>query len=486
MIVEEVQAFGGDILKFAGDALIVEWQAVSCDDLNDNENSPGSSSRQLEKQFQSTHQLKPEDAVRTAATCAARIVEKCSNYQVYQDLHDPPVSVSCAFSEDCGVAANSAKTNTASTKVYINGRKSIATLNLHCGIGFGCVTGLHVGDTTKREYLLLGDPIKQAADAIALGRGGEVVASPQVQQLLNLTKGKLGNDLASKEGIKGNDVASPIIFSANNNGVKESIFASNHEQRTEHEPLSGADLSRPSKTKETQHDCFSHLHLLETWKFTSLLRLQHRMSLYVHPLVVTGELFTTIYRNHEYKRRNSNESIHSTTDLQLIQSEAEIRDVFTLFIQPLVSVDIPNKHGGDSAQNQDVLILLNRIMVITNRELARFSGHLRQFIVVRASAFVLTNNGFCSFGQEKSKFLLIHFLLCRFSSQHNCRTTRDLSLLVSTEGCETVKRDFLVTQPFLHVIIIQTIQLISACADQHFLRWSKSVPCHSRQVFNQC
>ncbi len=125
MIVSEVIRYGGDILKFAGDAIFAEWPVVDASSVSTSK-------------FKSlgTHQpCSLEQCTATAALCAASIVKLCSDY---------PVVVSSGGSRETGVS------------------KTVGTLNVHCGLGGGCVAAVHVGDDTyRRELLLVGDPIDQ-------------------------------------------------------------------------------------------------------------------------------------------------------------------------------------------------------------------------------------------------------------------------------------------------------------------------------------
>lgn len=120
IIVNEIIECGGDILKFAGDALFAEWPVVDM-------------KKKLSKLEENlawlrTGSFSVEKSVLCAALCGSNIVEKCSDFEVN--------------------VSNNAKEN--------------PTLNVHCGIGVGDVVALHVGcDDSKKEFLLLGDPIDQ-------------------------------------------------------------------------------------------------------------------------------------------------------------------------------------------------------------------------------------------------------------------------------------------------------------------------------------
>ncbi len=175
MIIDEVNAHGGDVLKFAGDALFVEWrvQDEHVEQENDDENdgladhaiNPGWVLRQLNTSLSSMHdfsdtlprsQQLPLSVLR-ASMCAASIVRKYSDHEVV-------------------VPSNS---TTFGSETNSTGPGSVGVLNVHCGIGSGRLMGFHVRDChggnsgedsdgqeennleLRREYLFLGDAIDQ-------------------------------------------------------------------------------------------------------------------------------------------------------------------------------------------------------------------------------------------------------------------------------------------------------------------------------------
>ncbi|KAI2514028.1 hypothetical protein MHU86_412 [Fragilaria crotonensis] len=115
----------------------------------------------------------------------------------------------------------------------------------------------------------------------------------------------------------------------------------------------------------------------DDWATPALTRLRQRMALYVHPVVVNDESAAKIYPGD----RNRAQERH--------RSEAELRDVYTVFIMPMITARLT----GDDEEDCDVLVLLNDIMLIMTRELARFKGHLRQFIVDDKGVVLIANFG---------------------------------------------------------------------------------------------
>ena len=75
--------------------------------------------------------------------------------------------------------------------------------------------------------------------------------------------------------------------------------------------------------------------------------------------------------------REDNGPVLKCTVEERQREEAELRNVYVMFINPLISVTVT----GERAIDQATFKRLNNILNITTRELNRFSGHLRQFIV---------------------------------------------------------------------------------------------------------
>jgi hypothetical protein len=60
-----------------------------------------------------------------------------------------------------------------------------------------------------------------------------------------------------------------------------------------------------------------------------------------------------------------------------VREEAELRTVCVLFITPMM----PTHVTGDEDHDSLLFSLLNDVLNVTTRELSRFQGHLRQYIV---------------------------------------------------------------------------------------------------------
>jgi class 3 adenylate cyclase len=143
-IVQKVEGFGGDVQKFAGDALFAEWRV-------------GESHEAL------------ENCVAAATACATSMMQDCADF--------PVLSV------------------VSSKEILSMGATS---LNIHLGLGVGQMMGLHVGDSKyRREYLYIGDTINQATDACSEAKLGEAIGSNEFYRILS-TIGSRSHDSSER------------------------------------------------------------------------------------------------------------------------------------------------------------------------------------------------------------------------------------------------------------------------------------------------
>eukprot|EP00750_Incisomonas_marina_P033014 INCI9521.2.p1 GENE.INCI9521.2~~INCI9521.2.p1 ORF type:complete len:1299 (-),score=212.67 INCI9521.2:1295-5191(-) len=172
VILDIVEEYGGDCVKFAGDAICVLWTVQHPDDAGQQTDSPSpagpkprrrrssigldaiaaSISKQKNDDSSTPVYMNPwrnvftlEHATVAAAACSAAIHRRLRNY--------PPT----------------------------HGVK----LTVHMGLGCGRVKMLYVGGKFGRwEFVVAGDPMKQIAIAEPLAGAGETVCSPEAWQFL--------------------------------------------------------------------------------------------------------------------------------------------------------------------------------------------------------------------------------------------------------------------------------------------------------------
>ena len=216
--------------------------------------------------------------VHRAATCGADVVAKCSDFPI--------------FDKDDGI--------------------QIASLNVHCGVGFGEMAGVHVGnDYDRREFIVMGESIDQVTTACDAATYGELMASPEAYNILQrsaIHRGLFGTKPRKK-------INQPIIIASRN----QCFFTKRGKQvayRTKHR-----NVSPPEKKKEYPVP-------FDKMDITSLRYLQKLLSFYVHPVVV----------NDETTRPNNPGGVKVAQERH--RSEAELRSVYTVFIKPLIQTDL--------------------------------------------------------------------------------------------------------------------------------------------------
>ena len=337
MIVSEVIYHGGDILKFAGDAFFAEWRVIESSDESghdtDTDRKKKNPLSDLNASLVSINEMVWDDndvpplshCVMTACKCATSIVKKFSDYRV----------------------STATNRNVPNADSYM--------LNVHCGVGVGHLVGLHVGDykdgqeedaiELRREFLLLGEPIDQVAKAADMAADGEVYASPDALLSLGLVCDLTDDQRFAEEPV--------MIASRNESFLKYDVGMEDIPENSAMQPYESLRMH------------------CKTLNHSALQRLSLQLALYVHPVIREDELALSaaIQAGRISQPTETLESRH--------RAEAELRSVYTMFISPIITPRIT----GIEVVDEELYATLGNIMYVTSRELDRYSGHLRQFIV---------------------------------------------------------------------------------------------------------
>lgn len=153
------------------------------------------------------------------------------------------------------------------------------------------------------------------------------------------------------------------------------------EQRTATEPLCIASRDKSflkfddflkSSTSASALQPYESLRMhCKSLNHAALARLNLQMALYVHPVIRADELALSA-------AIQAGKIAHPTETLESRhRAEAELRSVYTMFISPIITPRIT----GAKEVDEELYKKLGDIMHVTSRELDRYSGHLRQFIV---------------------------------------------------------------------------------------------------------
>jgi hypothetical protein len=162
----------------------------------------------------------------------------------------------------------------------------------------------------------------------------------------------------------------------------------------------------------------------------ALTRLRHQLGLYVHPVVRGSE-----HIGRESIRNEQSPGFFTQTR----NIDAELRSVFTMFITAKLSSALSTDKDNKD-KDFELFRTLSHIMSITSRELDRFSGHLRQFIVDDKGNLQVyhTSSGhsFCHITCLETNYYL---LLCLFSCvihYNACRCQPQVWFLSQPLDCE--------------------------------------------------
>ncbi|CAB9519698.1 cyclase type 10 [Seminavis robusta] len=330
-IVEIIQEFKGDVLKFAGDALIVEWKANQC------------------KQQQT-------QAPVMATLCAAKLVDACSDFVVR----------------------------------IPNKNNATTLLNIHCAIGFGNVAGTHVGNQQRMEYVICGDALRQIALAITVAQNGEVVASPETIRALretfvfekNTTKGSeswtetpqiiatksqlhfrpIDGQSYAKSKWEVNHTESDAMLSEQCQGWNISMLKRLHDRLAPY--VHPAVLEAPVTVPTSRASVTS----------ISSSRNNH---------------INASQRRRSNRRKSIAASVQSNSNANT--EDAKLRDVLTIFFQPLLPEEVDLMSSATVPDG--ALELLQSIMMIVQSEAEHFGGQLRQFICDDKGLTAIVNFG---------------------------------------------------------------------------------------------
>jgi len=103
----------------------------------------------------------------------------------------------------------------------------------------------------------------------------------------------------------------------------------------------------------------------ESMDIPELQDLRLMVALYVHPVVANEEIAT----NWQLKAHDTGQDRHV--------AEAELRNIYTIFISPMINAQLT----GNASKDRDLFRLLNSTFLVVTRELEKYHGHLRQYIV---------------------------------------------------------------------------------------------------------
>lgn len=150
---------GGDVLKFAGDALLVCWKVHPFSGSQNEIALPAPNDSSPKANIYRNHQnLNEFEAVQRAVSCAIEVCTSCSEFEIEQDEND---TQNKGIIQDC--------------------------LNVRAGISYGAMAGIDIGCSDRWEYFFVGDPVREVAAAEMIADKGEVVMTTKLHALYHPT-----------------------------------------------------------------------------------------------------------------------------------------------------------------------------------------------------------------------------------------------------------------------------------------------------------
>ncbi|KAH8739018.1 SgcA [Cryptosporidium ryanae] len=174
-LIQIIHYWGGDIIKFSGDAICVVWP-VDDETANINSNNPNIeiSGNSVNKNLNESTNLTKENL--NAISKSQDFINQGN--QNTGDTYSVDMFHACRLACECCMDIHRTLHN---FPTPIQGRH----LTLHIGVGYGRVTILQVGGVMDRwEYVVGGPPFEEIAIAEPLAKSGETVISPSVYKIL--------------------------------------------------------------------------------------------------------------------------------------------------------------------------------------------------------------------------------------------------------------------------------------------------------------
>ncbi len=206
-ILDIVEKWGGDVVKFAGDALYIIWptdiHAVTQRQMNDRqkEGQPATSVRSVAVGTSLTGNSRfaaaARQALEKAVACGLEISVACGKYEVRLDgsssldTHQssgmlgrflPNFSLSSFLSPAAKILPSHSDSD------------SVVYLDVHAGVSIGLMAGVDIGHNDRWEYFLVGEPVSRVAECEGEAEKGDVVICKKAHSLLH-------NRLSNTDGI---------------------------------------------------------------------------------------------------------------------------------------------------------------------------------------------------------------------------------------------------------------------------------------------
>eukprot|EP00984_Skeletonema_dohrnii_P021840 scaffold11014_cov110-Skeletonema_dohrnii-CCMP3373.AAC.1 len=350
-IINLIKSFGGEVVKFAGDALYAIW---TCQTIEKSSAAMESHAINIEK----------------CTACAIAISSECNGYKISKSYNRRASSAQSEASSVSNRAQGEVLYNFQDKSAEYEERGAI--LNVYCGVSEGIMAGVDVVSSSRAEFFLIGKPLKDVAQAEHLAGPGEAVVSPSVHK-----------SLASRRA------ASDLAFTVLEDGFQRVLWPDHppvSEMVSYYRDLEGKNSATNEKA-QLQIDRLVRSHWrLESLEFSDLdssvrsdLDLSHRSGNDVDSIGSDGSsalgslkpdcLQSDIMQLLEYHRHEATRDVRG-------KFTAELRRVIVIFISIMFEPNLPN----DPSEDSGILENFQNIYTIITESVVSRSGQVRQFI----------------------------------------------------------------------------------------------------------
>jgi class 3 adenylate cyclase len=212
-----VDKWGGDVIKFAGDALFIIWHSQILDSEEHHHSSQNHAQQQgkeapMETDFsaennQSSKKAKlpaadvlMSEAAERAIACALEICASCGHYEVklqrtgsdaHTHMFDRFMPARRNSAINSGKVAPLDAVNSPMKSIHhsnnnkssnsngsnVSDENNVTYLDVHCGISMGLMASIDIGQGDRWEFFLAGHPLSDVAEAEERAKKGDVVVS---------------------------------------------------------------------------------------------------------------------------------------------------------------------------------------------------------------------------------------------------------------------------------------------------------------------
>ncbi|RYG69441.1 hypothetical protein EON64_02720 [archaeon] len=185
-----VEKWDGDVIKFAGDALFIIWPTapLPASSHTDNDSISRLSARNSMDSKHFTQAARR--ALEKAVACGLEISAECGNYEVkLTDSSSTSPSKTEASSGGGGLVNKFLKLGSFLSGSRVSpGNDDVAYLDVHSGVSCGLMAGIDVVHGTRGEFFLVGEPLIGVAMAESQAMKGDVVLDTTAHDVLHGTK----------------------------------------------------------------------------------------------------------------------------------------------------------------------------------------------------------------------------------------------------------------------------------------------------------